>query len=304
MQNAFGALVVELSELSKQPLEPRERILRLPLLDERRVADVGKVRSHRVLHPPERLHLEERRAGSLASPGERACDRFLDREQVVPVHDLTRHPVAGRAVGEILDGALRPPVRRERELVVLADEDDRQRPGRGEVHRLVRGTLAGCSVAEEGDGGLSGSAQLRGQRSAAGVREPRADDPVAAEDVEREVGDVHRASESLAVARPLPEHLGHHPAQVGSGRDQVAVRTVVADEVVRAAHDAGGADGDRLLPDAAVRRSEDDALLEELCGPVLEAANQRHQAVLLEERRPVGGPLRHDRGVDAHPGGR
>ena len=78
----------------------------------------------------------------------------------------------------------------------------------------------------------------------------------------------------------------------------------MADEVVRVAHHAGGADGDRLLPDAAVRRPEDDALLEELGGAILEAADQCHQPVLLEQRRPVGGPLRDDGRVDAHRGGR
>ena len=78
----------------------------------------------------------------------------------------------------------------------------------------------------------------------------------------------------------------------------------MADEVVGVAHDAGGADGDRLLADAAVRRAEDDALLEELRGAILEAADQRHQPVLLEERRPVGGPLCHIRRLDAHRGGR
>ena len=118
---------------------------------------------------------------------------------------------------------------------------------------------------------------------------PGADDPVAAEDLQLEGGDVHRAAEPLAVARPLPEHLGHHPAEVGAGRDQVAVGAVVADEVVRLAHDPAGADGDRLLPDAAVRGPEDDALPEELGGAILEPPDQRHQPVLLDERRPVGG---------------
>ena len=223
LQDAFDPVVVQLPELSQQPLEPRERILGLPLLDESRVADVGKVRAHRVLHPAERLHLEERRACALARPGERSGDGVLDGEQVVSVHDLARHPVAGRAVGEILDRALRPPVGGERELVVLADEDDRQRPGRSEVHPLVRGALPGRAVAEEGDRNLARPAQLRGQGRAARVRDPRADDPVATENVEREIGDVHRAAQPLAVARPLPEHLGHHPAKVGPGRDQVAV---------------------------------------------------------------------------------
>ena len=125
------------------------------------------------------------------------------------------------------------------------------------------------------------------------MRQPGADDPVAAEDLEREVGDVHRAAEPLAVARPLAEHLGHHPAKIGAGRNEVAVRAVVADEVVGVPHHACRADGDRLLADAAVRRPEDHALLEELGGAVLEAADQHHLPVLLEKRRTAGRPLAH-----------
>ncbi len=168
----------------------------------------------------------------------------------------------------------------------------------------MRRALAGGPVAKERDRRLLGPAQLRAQRRTACVREPGADDPVAAEDVEREVGDVHRAAEPLAIARPLPEHLGHHPTKIRPGRDQVAVRAVMADEVVRVAHHACGADGERLLPDAAVRSPEDDALLEELRCPILETADQRHQAVLPEERRPVGGPLDRDGRLDTHRGGR
>ena len=134
------------------------------------------------------------------------------------------------------------------------------------------------------------AAERRGQRRTAGVREAGADDPVAAEDVEREVGDVHRAAEALAVAGSLAEHLGHHPPQVGAGRDQMAVRAMVADEVVGLAHHARGADRDRLLADAAVRRAEDDALLEELGGAFLEDADQAHPPVLLDERWPIGRP--------------
>ena len=74
---------------------------------------------------------------------------------VVAVDDLAGHAVAGRALGDVLDRALRAPVGRERELVVLADEDDRQPPGRGEVHRLVHRALAGGAVAEERDDRLA-----------------------------------------------------------------------------------------------------------------------------------------------------
>ena len=62
----------------------------------------------------------------------------------------------------------------------------------------------------------------------------------------------------------------------------------------------GGADGDRLLPDAAVRGPEDDALAEELRGAILEPPDQRHQPVLLDERRAVGWTRDAVGRLDAH----
>ena len=150
--------------------------------------------------------------------------------------------------------------------------------------------LARCAVAEERDRGLHRSPELRGQRRPARMRQAGADDPVAADDVEGEVGDVHRAAEALAVPGSPAEHLGHHPAHVGAGGDQVAVRAVVADEVVAGAHDACGAGGDRLLPDAAVRGADDHAFAEELRRAFLEHADPQHHAVLLDERLPSGPP--------------
>ena len=137
-----------------------------------------------MLHAPERLHLEERGAGSGASSVHRPGHGVLDRQHVVSVDHLARHAVPRRAVGEILDRALRAPVGRERELVVLADEDDRQPPRRRQVHALVRCALADRSVAEEGKRDLAGPAKGRTERRAAGVRDAGPDDPVAAEDVE------------------------------------------------------------------------------------------------------------------------
>ena len=66
----------------------------------------------------------------------------------------------------------------------------------------------------------------------------------------------------------------------------------------------GGADGDRLLADAAVRGADDHALVEELGGALLEAPDQRHQPVLVPERRPVGRPLRDVGRLQLHRGGR
>ena len=97
------ALVVELSGLAQERLEPRQRILRLPLVDHRRVPHVGKIRPHRVLHPAERLHLEERGPVPGASERERPGDCVLDGQEIVAVDDLAGHPVPGGPVREILD---------------------------------------------------------------------------------------------------------------------------------------------------------------------------------------------------------
>ncbi len=75
---------------------------------------------------------------------------------------------------------------------------------------------------------------------------------------------------------------------------------MVADDVVGLAHHPAGADSDRLLPDAAVRGADDGALAEELRGAVLEVPDERHQAVLLDQRWAVGGTRGVHGGLDAH----
>ena len=57
--------------------------------------------------------------------------------------------------------------------VVLADEDDRQLPDRGQVERLVEGALVGGAVAEEADRDTAGAARLGGQRRAGRERRSR-----------------------------------------------------------------------------------------------------------------------------------
>ena len=78
--------------------------------------------------------------------------------------------------------------------VVLAEEDDRQLPHRGEVHRLVERALGDGAVAEEGDRHAAVGPQLRGRGRADGDRQAGGDDAVGAEDADGRIGDVHRAA--------------------------------------------------------------------------------------------------------------
>ena len=145
-------------------------------------------------------------------------------------------PYPAAAIGQILRRASGLPADRQRELVVLADEHDGQLPCRGEVHGLVRGTLAGAPVPEEDDrrpGPVRRSLAVSAAPQACGSA--GADDAVAAEDVESQVGDVHGAAEALAVSGALAEHLRHHPAEVGAPCDQVPVAAVMPDQVVAVA---------------------------------------------------------------------
>jgi hypothetical protein len=204
-------------------LEERDGVVRLPRGDEVGIADVREVRAQRVLHASEGLHLEERRAVARPRAGKRRLDRVLDRDEVVAVDDRAGHPVPCAALGQILDRALGAPLGREGELVVLAHEHHRQAPGRREVHALVHDALSGGAVAEERDRGAACLPQHRGERGTAGVGDAGADDAVAAEDPEREVGDVHRSTEPPAVAGALAEHLRHHPVRIRARCQQVTV---------------------------------------------------------------------------------
>jgi hypothetical protein len=69
----------------------------------------------------------------------------------------------------------------------------------------------------------------------------------------------------------------------------VAVASVVAEDIVVRLEHGGYAYGDRLLAHAAMGRSDDQALLEELNCAILEPANSKHLPVQLEPSRAAAG---------------
>src|SRR2546425_279863 len=98
---------------------------------------LGKVRAHRMAAPAVGHRLQER--GPLAPAGARhgRAHGLVHREGVVAIDADPGDRVGGGARGDGLAGR-RPRHRgRERILVVLAEEDDRERPHGGEGQRLV-----------------------------------------------------------------------------------------------------------------------------------------------------------------------
>ena len=123
-------------------------------------------------------------------------------------------------------------------------------------------------------------------------RQVGADDRVRAHHVVADVGDVHRAA--LAAHQPVrpAEQLRVERAHRRAARQRVVVAAVRRERVVVVAHRRGEAGRDRLLPDAEMGRSPDEALEEQLLGPRLEEAALLHRPVQREAGLRVG---RHDR---------
>ena len=264
-------------------LDLEHRVAQRPVRGRRRVAQLGEVGAHGVLGPAVGRRLDQGRAIAVPGVADRGLRHAAHVHDVVAVGGRSRHPVRRGARGDALHRPRLAPLGGQRHLVVLAHEDDRQAPDRREVQGLVDEALIDGAVAEEGDRDLPAAPDLRTERRAACDRQAGPDDAVAAEDSELDVGDVHRAAEPAAVAARPAHELGHHAAHVAALRDHVPVTAVVADDVVPGRECRGGADGDRLLPDAAVRGARDDAGGEELRRPLLEPPDEVERAERLAE---------------------
>ena len=167
--------------------------------------------------------------------------------------------------------------------VVLAEEDHRQLPDGGEVQRLVEGALRRRAVAEEGHRHAAVGPQLRRRRRPHRDRQARGHDAVGAEDPELRVGDVHGAAAAAVGALVLAHQLGEHPGRVQALGQAVAVAAVGRGDDVGGPKRPARADGRRLLPDREVDEAGDLAVAVERGHPLLEAADQQHPAVHLEE---------------------
>ena len=167
--------------------------------------------------------------------------------------------------------------------VVLAEEDHRQLPDGGEVQGFVEGALRHRPVTEERHGHAAVGAELRRRRRPRRDRQAGGDDAVGAEDPELRVGDVHGAAAAAVRALVLAHQLGEHPGRVQALGQAVAVAAVGRGDDVRRAQGPARADGRRLLPDGEVDEAGDFAVAIERGHPLLEAADQQHPALHLDE---------------------
>ena len=188
-----------------------------------------------VAEGPEGHALEQHRAVAPAGVVDRLAGGLVGGGRVHPVdldalHRVRRGAVdhGGRLLGVGELGVLAV-------LVVLADEDDGQRPHRGHVERLVEGADVRRAVTEVADGDPAVALELRGQTEPDRDRQAATDDAGAEHQPVVGVGDVHRAAPALRGARRLAQHLGPELAQ------RHALGDLVADAAVGRRHVVGRA---------------------------------------------------------------
>ena len=130
--------------------------------------------------------------------------RSLDGDDVHAV-DRVAGDAISRGLAVDVGLGLGPLQRRAHRVeVVLADEQHRQLPQRGEVHAFVELALGDRAVAEEAGGDRVAALHLVAKRDADRERQPAADDGVAAVEPGRAVEQVHRAAAAAAAAFCLP----------------------------------------------------------------------------------------------------
>ena len=177
--------------------------------------------------------LDDRRAAAGASPVRRRGDGVPHGDDVVAVDQLGRDAVRGRAVGgRVGHGGHRRDRRVLHVEVVLADEQHRESPHRGEVERLVERADVGRPVAEEGDGDLLGAAQRRRPGRADGHRQMGTDDGVRPEHAPVGLGQVHGPALGLAQPGRLAHQLGEALLGGRAARHRVVVAAIGGEHVV------------------------------------------------------------------------
>ena len=163
--------------------------------------------------------------------------------------------------------------------IVLTDEEHGQMMHGCEVHALVENAGLGRGVAEENHRDRGAILQHRSERGSDADRDRAADDRNAAEEIDGEIDEVHRAAFARGTAVDLAIELGEHRAQTAALADVVSVRTMGADDVVFPTQVPADARGHRLLADAEMRGAAHVPFRIQRLDALLDPADLQHRAV-------------------------
>src|SRR5690606_3095061 len=118
-----------------------------------------------------------------------------------------------------------------------------------------------------------------------------ADDAMAAEEILLAAEHVHRAALALGIAAAPPCQLGHHPLGVHAAGQHVTVVAIAGDDGVVVSDRRLHPDHHGFLADIEMAEPADQPHAVELARLLLEAADEQHVAVMLDELGYVAGRL-------------
>ncbi len=139
------------------------------------------------------------------------------------------------------------------------------------------------AVAEERHCHTAVVAQLRRGRGPRRDRQTGTDDAVGAEDAERRIGDVHRATAPAVRALVLAHQFREHPEWVETLREAMPVAAMSRRDDVGRLEGPTRADGRRFLSDRQVHEARHFAVAVQHRDALLEAPDDEHPPLHLEE---------------------
>src|SRR5262249_1259005 len=263
--------------------ESKDWTARLPLLDLLAGA-VGEI-AHALGMSPRAVSpaLQQCRAATAAGATDGVAGRLVDRQDVVAINLDAGHTVGRPARGDI--GIARRVLKRHlrRELIVLANEQDRQLPDGRQVDPLVERAIVDRPVAEEGDTNAITLQQLETVSGARCLEDARADDPAGAHQPDFRREQVHAAAAALRAAGSAAEQLGEQLARRDALRQGVPVPAVRAEHDIAAVEVSTDAGGNGLLADVRMTGAVDQSALMRPRQLLLAATDEEHLSIQGEE---------------------
>ena len=203
--------------------------------------------AHIVTGHAERHALEQIRTRTVAQHFDRFARGRIHGRQVVAVDGLRRNGVGRGETADVRDVGVFLATGELGVAVVLADEEHRKPPQRGEVQRFVERTGARRTVTEEHHADVLLALRLRRPRGARGEGEVACHDTGRAQHAVRRIDQVHRAAATATQAIFAAENLGERRLKVASLGEHVAVAAMTREQHVVASEMRAHADGNRFL---------------------------------------------------------
>ena len=195
-------------------------------------SDVEVVADAGVRAKPEGLGFDEYRAFAVAHRFDHVLHAVVERGGIVAVEPHAAEAKRFSAAVEVLARRVLRDRRVFAPFVVLAQEDYRQLPRAGQVHRFVHGANRSRSVAEVNDGDAVLAALLGGNRKTVGNRRARADDGGRHHRAGCWIGNMRGAALALVDAVFAAKRFGKQVDKIDTLRHLVVDATIDGEHVV------------------------------------------------------------------------